>query len=272
MRKYGAFAEIHDLQTSGLEGDVDFYVEEAKRATPPVLELACGTGHVTIPIAQAGVDVWGVDSSTESLMVATEKAEKLKPFPGKLHFRLADMRDFSLRRRFDLIIIPHRSLLQLLTLEDLERALINIRHNLKDQGRLIFNIFVPDVRGMTSDWSQPRHVRDVTDPYTNRTTVTWELTTYDSFNQVINARYIYDELNAQGEVTKRTYRDMKLRYIYRYEMQLLLKNVGYEIVDLYGGFDRRPFDRSSTEMIWVVRKPGQAAPPLMPTIELPKVS
>ena len=50
---------------------------------------------------------------------------------------------------------------------------------------------------------------------------------------------------------RRTYRDFQLRYAHRWEMHHLLTSCGYEILDLYGDFDRTGFDEESTEMIWV---------------------
>jgi 2-polyprenyl-3-methyl-5-hydroxy-6-metoxy-1,4-benzoquinol methylase len=54
--------------------DLPFYLEEAKRARGPVLELACGTGRLTIPIAQNGVEIVGLDQSASMLAYARTKA------------------------------------------------------------------------------------------------------------------------------------------------------------------------------------------------------
>ncbi len=63
--EYDAFAAIYDAQSGVFDADLDFYVGLAREAQPPVLELAAGTGRVSLPIARAGVPIVGVDSSVE---------------------------------------------------------------------------------------------------------------------------------------------------------------------------------------------------------------
>ena len=73
--EYDAFAAIYDVQSGTFEDDLGFYLGLAREAEPPVLELATGTGRVSLPIARAGVSIVGVDSSAEMLAVARRKLE-----------------------------------------------------------------------------------------------------------------------------------------------------------------------------------------------------
>ena len=214
-----------------------------------MLELGCGTGRVAIPIVRAGIDVVGLDSSGAMLDVARRKARDLDA--GKLTLVNADMRDFSLDRTFPLIIIPFRGFLSLLTVEDQTRALLNIQRHLAPGARLIFNIFVPDLDMLVQEGDVPYHFRDVTDPDTGHRYVLWHQSRNDNYNQIIDARIIAEELDDSGTMTRRFYRDFRLRYVYRWEMHHLLENCGFEVIDLYGDFARSPFDESSTEMVWV---------------------
>ena len=77
--EYDVFANSYDLEYGQTQVDLDFYISLAKAAQPPVLELACGTGRVTIPIARAGVPIVGVDSATEMLARAQEKVDSVDP-------------------------------------------------------------------------------------------------------------------------------------------------------------------------------------------------
>ncbi|MFQ5886046.1 MAG: class I SAM-dependent methyltransferase, partial [Anaerolineae bacterium] len=74
---------------------------------------------------------------------------------------------------------------------------------------------------------------------------------YDQHRQIIENLFIYEELDETGVMVKRTYRPLKLRWIYRYEMEHLLHLCGFGAEALYGGFDRRPLDENSREMVWV---------------------
>ena len=62
-----------------------------------------------------------------------------------------------------------------------------------------------------------------------------------------------DQVDNVGSVTDRFYRDFKLRYIHRWEMQHLLTIAGFEVVDIFGDFGNGSFDDTSEEMIWVAR-------------------
>ena len=146
--------------------------------------MGCGTGRVAIPIAQTGVDVVGVDSSQAMLDQAELKADRLGAGAGALELVNADMRDFSLDITFDLAIIPFRGFLALLTVEDQRRALLNIRKHLNIGGRLVFNIFVPDIQMLLQVGDTPYHLRDVTDPDTGAAYVLWQQSSYDLHDQI----------------------------------------------------------------------------------------
>src|ERR1051326_5853005 len=89
--------------------DVDFYVEEAKAAGGPALEIGCGTGRILIPTARAGVTITGLDGSTEMLARARAKlAAEPAPVRQRATLVQADMRDFELGARFALITAPFR--------------------------------------------------------------------------------------------------------------------------------------------------------------------
>ena len=120
----GPGAAFYDYFEGGQPGDVGFYVEEAQRAGSPVLELGCGTGRSLIPVAQAGIDVVGLDRSEDMLSTAKKHISGLSAETTK-RIRLVhgDMRSFSLEQRFSLAMIANRSFLHLLTTDDQRRAL-----------------------------------------------------------------------------------------------------------------------------------------------------
>jgi len=139
-------ALFYDHYSTGVPGDVEFYVAEAQRAGSPVLELGCGTGRILVPVAQAGVEIVGLDRAPSMLAVARDKVGKLPPETRRrIALIEADMRDFDLGRRFTLAMIPYRAFLHLLTVEDQLRALRRIHDHLVDGGRLVLNIFDPSL-------------------------------------------------------------------------------------------------------------------------------
>lgn len=248
---YDLWAEIYDSVYSYVQEDIPFYVKEAVAAGGPVLELGCGTGRIAIPLAKAGVDVTGIDFSQAMLDVAQRKVLNSGSPSGSVNLVHADMIDFSLDEKFNLVIIPFRGFLSLLSVQDEVDALFNIKRHLAPGGKLIFNIFVPDFNMLVQDGDVPYHFRDVTNPSTGERFILWLQNSFDADSQVMDIRTIIERLDDSGAVTQKLYRDFQLRYIFRWEMHHLLRMCGYEILELYGDFDRSPFDEVSTEMIWV---------------------
>lgn len=251
---YDAWADVYDSVYSYVRDDIPFYVDEALAAGGPVLELGCGTGRVAIPIAAAGVDITGVDSSPAMLDIAHGKAVVL-PNAERLQLVEGDMRALDLGLKFSLVIIPFRGFLALMTVEDQVRALSSISSHLAPGGKLVFDVFVPDLDMLVQEGDTSYHLRDVVDPDTGRRQVLWHQSAYDNHAQVIDARIIVEELDETGTVERRYYRDFQLRYAHRWELHHLLTASGYTVDDLYGDFDRTPFDEDSADMVWVATRP-----------------
>ena len=258
---YDPWAEIYDSVYSYVRSDLPLYTRAAVESGGPVLELGVGTGRVAIPTVELGIDVVGVDNSEAMLAVASRKAAALGDAAGKLELVTADIRDFSLidsdgkEKRFPLATMPFRSFLALLSVEDQFSALRRIYEHLQPGGTLLFNIFVPDPNMALEQSDVLRHLTDVTDPETGITRVLYQQSQYDSHNQVVSVRMLIEELDRDNVVSRSMYRDYQLRYCHRWEVHHMLQLCGFEIEALYGDFDLSDFDETSTEMIWVARRP-----------------
>jgi SAM-dependent methyltransferase len=251
---YEYVADHYDILTSGLEGDLDFYVGLAREAEPPVLELGCGTGRVAIPIARAGVQIVGLDSSPPMLAKAQERSNGLT----NVRWVEGDMREFDLPDRFGLVIIPYRAFQHLMTVDDQKSCLGCIRRHLRDGGRLAFNVFNPDLVAMgrwlsdfQGDW---RIWRDSTDQRTGQRPIAWESRRYRVGSQEANVLWRVEELDGEGRPLSQRYLDLHLRWLYRFEVEHLLALTGFRVQHLYGWFDGSAFADNSPEMVWVARK------------------
>jgi ubiquinone/menaquinone biosynthesis C-methylase UbiE len=256
--EYDAFAGIYDVQSGQFEDDLDFYLGLAREAEPPVLELATGTGRVSLPIARAGVPIVGVDSSAEMLAVARRKLEGEPALP--LRLVQADMRDFELPGdEFGLAIIPYRSFLHLTAVEDQIACLARVRDHLRPGGLLALNFFVPDVEIIAAYRSHLGRAVSTrysfTSPESGNEVEVWEYRQYRVHDQFVDQRFVYHEWDADGTLLRTTRRRYTLCYIWPREFEHLLARCGFEVEALYGGFDKRPFDERSTEQVWVARKP-----------------
>lgn len=251
-------AAVYDCHSTGLEGDVLFYVEEAKKAGAPVLELGCGTGRTLIPIAQSGVSITGIDRAPAMLVRARQKIATLPPdTQRRIDLQAGDMRAFSLNQRFRLITIPYRAFLHLLTPKDQRQALECIWEHLAVDGRLIFNVFDPHLETLVGHLGPLGAVlkkdAEFVHPDTGRRIVVWETRQYDLEHQILEQTTILEEVDEHGSMLSRTHRSLTLRYVFRYEMRHLLELSGYKVEALYGDFQRGPF-RHGGEQVWVTRK------------------
>jgi ubiquinone/menaquinone biosynthesis C-methylase UbiE len=251
-------AALYDLYSLGLTGDTRFYVEEARKSGGPVLELACGTGRVTVPVAQAGIDIVGVDLSEDMLSIAREKIATLDEDARKrIKLVYGDMRSFYVDGRFTLAMIPYRSFCHLLTPEDQRRALERIHGFLEDEGRLIINIFDPRLDWILRDSEFPespmRKHNEFIHPETGNRIVIWVSRRHTLERQFIDEDRVFEEVDGEGSVVSKSYAKLTLRWTYRYEMQHLLELCGYRVEALYGDFNRGPF-RYGAEQVWVARK------------------
>jgi hypothetical protein len=148
--------------------------------------------------------------------------------------------------------------LLLLTVQDQLQALATIREHLTDTGRLVFNIFVPDISmiaARSGEGGEPlTRFKEFLAPQTGHRIMMWDSRHYDTGEQLIENVFTYDEVDEKGVVARRYYKSLKLRWIYRYEAEHLLARSGFAVETLYGSFDRRPLDENGREMIWVARK------------------
>jgi SAM-dependent methyltransferase len=116
-----------------------YYAELARQASGDILELACGTGQLTVPLAGAGVRIAGLDLSEPMLRTARERAATAKV---SVEFVPGDMRNFSLGRQFALIFIARNSLLHLHSTDDILATFAAVRRHLMAGGisRSIYSI------------------------------------------------------------------------------------------------------------------------------------
>jgi SAM-dependent methyltransferase len=230
-------------------GDVDFYVEEARRSGGPVAEFGCGTGRILIPTAEAGIEIVGVDNSPPMLAQANRKLEG-RQLPVTLVE--GDMVDHDLGRKFQLVTIPFRAFAHVLEAEDHVRLFRNMGRHFAGDGRLVFDFFHPKLellaRGMEEkvdlEWEEEgRKVRRFASTTPHRSV------------QVNDVRFRWEIEDPSGGI-ERLESSFRMRWFYRYEIVHLLGRCGLEIEALYGNFDRSPLEDGSPEMIFVARRAG----------------
>jgi hypothetical protein len=151
----------------------------------------------------------------------------------------------------------------MLTVDDQESCLGCIRRHLRDDGRLAFNLFNPDLvvmgRWMSDFRDDWRIWHDSTDQGTGRRTIAWECRRYRVGSQELTTLWKVEEIDTDGRPVSQRYLDLHLRWFYRFEVEHLLALTGFRVEQLYGWFDGSAFGDSSPEMVWVARTALESA-------------
>ena len=243
-------ARIYDTLSSVYEEDLAWYHELAASQGERVLELACGSGRVLLPLARAGHQVTGLDVSPHMLALAREKLQAAGPaVAARVRPVEGPMQTFALNETFDLAIIAARSFAYLITREDQQRTLAAVARHLRPGGLLALDLRNPDPAWLLEPSGSLR--QDVVQ-YDGERRVTIARTetvvSTDLSSQVRVIRSAYEVVADDGRVTKR-FVEWPYRYTYRFEAELLLEQAGFQVIGAYGGYQRQPF---TSESQWLV--------------------
>jgi SAM-dependent methyltransferase len=227
---------IYDAENGVFEPDGPFYHALAQKVGGPVLELGCGTGRITIPLAKHGIVMTGLDIVPSMLGRAQQKSGSLP-----IHWVEADMRTFQLGRKFRLICATGGAFQHLLTRADQEMALASVHVHLAPEGYFAIDVAVPHPAWLhTVDEEQEWNAFSDEEGRQIRVTGT---EAYDPIAQVKHET-VYRQWQTEDGLTIRRRARFAIRYIFPQEMEALLHYNGFKIMDCYGGAD---FDRVTKE-------------------------
>jgi ubiquinone/menaquinone biosynthesis C-methylase UbiE len=238
VRAYDAFYRNTPPQ---IAGDVAFYAKLARETGGRVIELACGTGRVTLALAEQGLDITGIDVSDGMLTMARRKVAAC---PDAVRDRLTlihqDMTRLDLPARFGFAFVPFRSFQHLLTIELQRAALAAIARHLVPGGRLALHLFDPRLDLLGGGATLPPEISGV-DPATGHRFIGEILRSrFDHLAQIRRDVWRYRELNAARTVVADETREMALRWTYRHELRHLLELCGFAVEAEYSDFAGSP--------------------------------
>lgn len=240
---------------------VAFYAALAQETGSPVLELACGTGRVTIPIARLGFAVTGLDIVPGMLERARSKSAGLP-----VRWVESDARTFDLGEQFRLIFLTGNAFQAFVTNAEQEALLQRVRAHLHDEGLFAFetrNPLLPNTR--------TREGFFVTLETCNEEKVWPSFINVDGHEVRVSTTQVYDHVAQIVHVTsyKRWYDGVEertrvtrtaLRYTFPQELAALLHYNGFTILRQYGDWNEEPLTATSPSIISVCRKRSTAAP------------
>ncbi len=235
---------IYDDENKDFGPDGPFYLTLAQQVDGSVLELGCGTGRVTIPLAQSGIDMTGLDIMPGMLARAQGKAGDLP-----IQWIEADIKDFHLGNRFQLIYTAGSVFQHLVERSEQEKMLACVREHLSPDGLFAVDLLFPSRGSMEDAEEQDWYTYENEEGQTVRVTGTDE---YDPIRQIKHETAYRHWRDGEGrEIVKRA--RFSLRLIFPQEMEALLHYNDYSIIHRYGGWDRSPLTAESQNMIYVCK-------------------
>lgn len=252
IEEYGVGELIYDAkiydEMNNFDDDLEFYYNLAKEYNGKILELCCGTGRLTIPLKEKGIDICGVDFTKNMLEEAKHKASVKKL---KIDFILGDMKDLSLpdykREKFDMIFIPFNSLQNTYTIDDVSNVFSSVRKYLKNNGIFVFDIFNPSIHFLVEGEKKSKEIKRFT-LEDGRNVIITEKLKYDSATQT--NRVIW-----KHEIDGKTYNQkLDMRCFYPLEMDLIIKFNKFKTIEKFGNYKKEKFDSNSIKQIYICKK------------------
>ncbi|MDF3290305.1 class I SAM-dependent methyltransferase [Streptomyces silvisoli] len=232
----------YDRRYAGYTWDTEFWCSFAESVGRDVLELAAGTGRLSVPMAVRGLDVVALDISPSMLARARAKVTT----PQRARFLTGDMRDFDLDRQFDLVLLACSSVCHLLSDDDAKRCFDSVRRHLQAGGTFALDLAAPQRETSTADGSWRPRFR-YPDPAGTGEVVVSGRRRYDP-----TTRLLTDELDYEFVADGRVERATRVSRMYPFEeLVSLLERSALHVVESYGGFDRQPLTVASEVQVLI---------------------
>jgi SAM-dependent methyltransferase len=249
---YAQIARYYDAENTDKNDDIPFYLDLAKEVGGPILDVGCGSGRVTFPLARAGYQVHGIDNERAML----ERAEAIIARDANLKARVtlheADAVTHTYPVKFGLTLLPYNCLMHFRDQEQQLALLKNLRACTKPDGLLVLDLPNAGDVYATEDTDAVVFERTFLEPETGHLVMQQSVSTLDRTAQILRVTWIYDEVTADGTL-KRTFAPLTLYYFFYNELVLLLKLAGFEVEAVYGDLDGSDYEDGAPRMVVLAR-------------------
>lgn len=250
----------YDLELAAQRvGDVDFWTAMLRHEQPRrVLELGCGTGRLTIALAQLGraqgFRVTGLDREPQMLARALARRQSASaPDRAALQFVAADLRQLPLRERFDVVLLPYGTAHHLATLDDQLAVWRAVRRLVAPHGLFAVDVCAPDLALLARARERTDRAEDLVargdDGRVLRRSVA---VTYDAATQ--QAVFDYAYVVQQPDGASHEYQSpFAMHVYYPRELLLLFQATGFHVEQIIGSYAGEPFGATSPLLIALAR-------------------
>jgi SAM-dependent methyltransferase len=237
----------YDIEEGGRSAPrIGFYCDLAKTVGGPVLEIACGSGLVTIPIAAQGLEVTGVDLAPPMLEHARRKAEAQGL---NIRWTEADARSFDLGTQYQFIFITGNAFQAFLRREDQEALLASVKKHLAPQGVFAFETRNPSGHDLTTQSEEEVDQSYISMEGHHVSVSSTQI--YDPIAQIIYWTSYRRWNDGQRNRMKETH--IACRFTYPQELKALLHYNGFQLVQQFGNWNQEPLSASSPSIISICK-------------------
>jgi SAM-dependent methyltransferase len=240
-------AALYDHDYRRRRGDVQFYRTLADEHGGPVLDLACGTGRLMVPLLRDGHTVVGLDRAPAMLAGAAAKIARLSSQERARSLLIrADLRHFAFRARFGFAVAAFHSIQHLVRDRDLLAFLRAARRALEPRGWLAFDVFAPARSFLARDENQRWDRTPFRDPTTGKRLVYTFNHHLDRKRRALLMRMYYLPVDARGRVIgPEIMRRLCHRQLARGEVRNLVERAGMRLIARWSDFSGTPLRRDS---------------------------
>lgn len=241
---------LYDKENNHYVPELSFLLKRVSEVKGPIIELACGTGRVAIPLAEKDHQVIGVDIHKGML---AEAAKKSAHHDVSIDWIEQDCTRLQLDVKSEFIYCVGNSFQHFLTNEDQDGFLSSVNKHLQRNGIFVFGTRFPSTEELLQP-STEEYWRSYTDRDTSQIVDLFTISTYDALQQIQHYTTIRKYKNSGGELVDENRTNISLRYTFPKEMERLLRFHGFDIAEVYRDWNETPLTNDSYEMIYVCRK------------------
>lgn len=260
LHDYKKVAENYDLyvdivcpESSALNGEtcIEFYLNLAKEyGNKGILDIGCGTGCTIIPLLEKGYKVTGIDISHEMINILSKKLINKNL---KTDLICSDMAGFNTNKEYSLVIMPRSAFFHIINREHQKKSLYNISRHLCKGGILSLNTVVPDYKFITRQQTDGRFLRFEYINAEGKKEKVYNEFKYNYETQVNSGKWTFEEYDENDNIAKTNECSVSIKYSQKAEIESLFELCGFEVINIYGGYDKRVAEYPGN-LVWVVRK------------------
>jgi SAM-dependent methyltransferase len=251
---YRAYSKIYDqVHERRQSTDVPFWVSEAMTASEPLLEIACGSGRIALPIARQGIIIHGIDSSQEMIKLLEKRlSSEQKGVKDLLTYEIADMRTFGekVTSKYGLAFVAFSALQYMHTNEDQHKVFSTIHKTLRPGGVFIVDVFNPNP-AFISKWGQPLEMGEIENSPKDGERIIWQCVpqSFDAKTKILTMPNQFQIYHNNAEKPETIMIPAQYYCFSQDELKALFTQSGFEVIATFGNYDKSPYTPENPRII-----------------------